>query len=62
MTVPSDVAALARAGHLEEVEPGLYRRPRLPARSELYAQPQPQPPTIERTTSMSTDPRSEEIA
>ncbi len=36
MTVPPDVTALVRAGHLEEVEPGLFRRPRLPSRGELY--------------------------
>ncbi len=27
MTVPPDVAALVRAGHLVEVEPGVFRRP-----------------------------------
>ncbi len=26
--VPHDVAALVRAGHLEQVEPGVFRRPR----------------------------------
>ncbi len=27
MTAPPDVTALVRAGHLVEVEPGLFRRP-----------------------------------
>ncbi len=35
MTVPADVAALVRAGLLEEVQPGLFRRPRLPSRAEV---------------------------
>ncbi len=35
VNVPADVAALVRAGHLEEVEPGVFRRPRLPSRADL---------------------------
>ncbi len=33
--VPHDVAALVRMGLLVEHEPGVYRRPRLPARDEV---------------------------
>ncbi len=36
--LPADVAALVRAGHLEEAEPGVYRRPRT-------ASPSPSPST-----------------
>ncbi len=34
--LPADLAALVAGGHLEEVEPGLFRRPRLPSRAELH--------------------------
>ncbi len=37
-SLPPDVAALARAGHLEEVEPGLFRRSRLPLPAELHGE------------------------
>ncbi len=36
-SLPADVAALVRAGHIEEVEPGLFRRPRMPSRAEVHA-------------------------
>ncbi len=36
--LPADLAELVRAGHLEEVAPGLYRRPRLPSRDELHGE------------------------
>ncbi len=35
--LPADVAALLRAGFLEEVEPGVFRRPRMPSRAEVAA-------------------------
>ncbi len=35
MTVPADVAELVRAGHFEEVTPGVFRRPRMPSRAEV---------------------------
>ncbi len=39
VTVPPDVAALVRAGHLEEVEPGVFRRPWLPPRRAVRPAP-----------------------
>ncbi len=49
--LPADLVALVRAGRLEEAEPGLFRRPRLPSREELHGnghrpadnRPPPQP-------------------
>ncbi len=37
-SLPADLAALVRAGVLEEVSPGLYRRPRSPSRDEVHGQ------------------------
>ncbi len=37
MSLPADLLALVRAGLLVEVEPGVYRRPRMPSRAEVYA-------------------------
>ncbi len=36
--LPANVAALVRAGHLEEVEPGVFRRSRLPSRAEVHGE------------------------
>ncbi len=36
---PPDVMALVRAGVLEEIERGVFRKPRLPARDEVHGQP-----------------------
>ncbi len=33
---PPDVLALVRCGWLEEVQPGVYTRPRLPSRAEVH--------------------------
>ncbi len=35
---PADAAALVRAGHLEEVEPGVFRRSRLPSRADVHGE------------------------
>ncbi len=43
--LPADVAALVRAGFLEEVRPGVFRRPRMPSRADLYGE---QPTTPDR--------------
>ncbi len=34
--LPLDLAALVSLGLLEEVQPGLFRRPRLPSRAEVH--------------------------
>ncbi len=54
MNVPADVAALVRAGFLEEVRPGVFRRPRMPSRADLYGE---QPTTPNRTAQHLSHPR-----
>ncbi len=53
--LPADLAALVRAGVLEEVQPGVYRRrPRLPARDELHGEQQHTPDRREHARAQRT--------
>ncbi len=59
--LPADLAALVRAGHLVEVEPGLFRRPRVPSRDEAPDQPlKSERPRRDETTVARPPPDREE--
>ncbi len=49
--LPADLAALVRAGVLVQVAPGVYRRPRVPARDEVHGE---QPTTTDADPSEET--------